>query len=139
MKRRLHLIALTLFVITLFYDVVVWGALPRLPEVGASIVDSARREAPLASTYIAIGSGLDGAVPALQAFGEQRLTSAFGDGFERIRGDATVAMDLIFNRTWNSEHRWLKTMYWAAPFLLLLSLVLWVRRPKPVRVFGARR
>ena len=139
MKHRLYLVALGLFVITLFYDVVVWGALPRLPEVGASIAASARREAPLATTYIAIGGGIDAAVPALQAFGEQRLTTAFGEGFERIRGDATVAMDLIFRRTWNTQHRWLKTMYWAPPVLLLLSIVLWLRRSRQVRVFGVRR
>ena len=139
MKRRLHLIALSLFVLSLFYDLVVWGALPQLPEVGASIVSSARREAPLATTYITLGRGLDAAVPSLQAFGTQRLDDAFGAGFERIRGDATVAMDLIFHTTWNTQHRWLKTMYWAAPVLLLLTLVSWVRRPQPVRTFGKRR
>ncbi|GAA0722896.1 hypothetical protein [Dokdonella soli] len=139
MKRRLHLIALVLFVLSLLYDIVVWGALPALPEVGASIADSARREAPLATTYIALGSGLDGAVPLLQSFGEKRLSDAFGESFARIRGDSTVAMDLIFNTTWNLQHRWLKTMYWAAPFFLVLAVILWTRRPKQVRVFGRRR
>lgn len=138
MQRRLHLIAMILFVVALLYDIVVWGAVPALPEVGASIADSARREAPLANTYIALGSRIDAAIPALQAFGVQRLTDAFGEGFPRIREDATVAMDLIFDTTWNHQHRWIKTMYWAAPFLLLLTIVLWVRRPKPVRVIGRR-
>jgi hypothetical protein len=139
MKRRLYLVALALFVLTLLYDFVVWGALPLLPDVGPSIVASARREAPLATTYIAIGSRIDAIFPALQAFGAKRLGDAFGEGFERIRGDSTVAMDLIFNTTWNAEQRWLRTLYWAAPVFLLASLILWVRRPRPVRVFGARR
>lgn len=138
MKRRLYMIALALFVVSLLYDLVVWGSLPLLPEVGASIVDSAGREAPIATTFIALGSHLDAAMPALQAFGQQRLTAAIGEGFERIRGDSTVAMDLIFNTTWNAQHRWLKTMYWAPLFFLLLTLVFWVRRPKRVRTLGRR-
>jgi hypothetical protein len=139
MKRRLHLIALVLFVLSLLYDIVVWGSLPRLPDVGASIAASARRQAPLAATYIWLGSPVDGALSPLQAFGEKRLTNAFGENFPRIRADASVAMDLVFNQTSNSQSRWIRIMYWAAPIFLLLSLILWGRRPKPVRVFGARR
>ncbi|MEO5624685.1 MAG: hypothetical protein ABIQ70_01595 [Dokdonella sp.] len=138
MKRRLYVIALALFFASLVYDFVVWGSLPLLPEVGTSIVDSAGREAPVATTYIVIGSHIDAAVPALQAFGQRHLTAAIGEGFERIRGDSTVAMDLIFNTTWNAQHRWLKTMYWAPLFFLLLTLVFWARRPKQVRTLGRR-
>jgi len=134
MKNRLHVIALVLFVVCFLYDLVVWGGVSALPDVGPGIADSARREAPLAATYITIGEMLDSAVPALQSFGAARLTDAFGEGFERIRADPTVAMDLIFNTTWNAAHSWIKAMYWAAPVLLLLTLVLWVRRPKTLHV-----
>ena len=139
MKNRLYLIALALFLASLLYDVVVWGAMPHLPEVGTSIVNSSRREAPLATTYIAIGSALDGVFPSAQAFGAERLTEALSEGFTRIHADPGVAMDLIFNTTWNSTHRWLKTMYWAAPFFLLLTVVLWVLRPRKVRILGRKR
>jgi hypothetical protein len=139
MKYRLYLIALALFLVSLLYNLVVWGAMPRLPEVGASIVDSARREAPLATTYIAIGGPLDSALSSAQSFGAQRLTDALGEGFARIHEDPSVAMDLIFNTTWNSAHRWLKTTYWAAPLFLLLTIVLWVLRPRQVRTLGPRR
>jgi len=138
MKRRLYLIALVLFIVCSLYDLVVWGALPAVPDVGAGIVESAWHEAPLASTYIAIGSRIDGALPSLQAFGVSRLTAAFSDGFARIGEDPDVAMDLIFNTTWNAEHRWLKTMYWAPPLLLLVTLLLWSRRPKQVHAIGRR-
>jgi hypothetical protein len=138
MKRRLHLIAIILFFLCFAYDLVVWGALPLLPDVGPSIVQSANREAPMAAAYIGLGRFIDGAVPALQAFGERAMTDAIGAGFERIRGDSTVAMDLIFNTTWNVQHRWLKTAYWAAPFFLLLAVVLWSRRPKQVKTLGRR-
>lgn len=138
MKHRLYLIALFLFLATLVYDLVVWGAVPLLPEVGAAIVESAHREAPLASTYIAIGRVLDGAVPALQTFGADRFTAALGENAARIAEDASIAMDLIFNTTSNNQHRWLKTLFWAAPFFLVLTIVLWVRRPRQVRIVGRR-
>ena len=41
-------------------------------------------------------------------------------------------MDLLFGPSWNATHSWIKTMYWAAPVLLLISLILWVRRPKKI-------
>lgn len=139
MKYRLYLIALALFVVSLLYNFVVWGAMPRLPGVGPSIVDSARREAPLATTYIAIGDRIDGAFVPAQSFGAQRLNDALSEGFPRILEDHTVAMDLIFNTTWNSAHRWLKTAYWATPFFLLLTIVLWMLRPRQVRTLVRRR
>ncbi|MBN8727229.1 MAG: hypothetical protein J0H15_05925 [Xanthomonadales bacterium] len=139
MRRRLHLIALVLFVLTLGYDLVVWGALPRLPGIGAQIAVSARHEAPLATTYIVLGAPLDAALPALQAFGERRLAAAFAEGFAELDEEATAAMDVIFNSTWNAQHRWLKLMYWAPPLLLVLTLLLWSRKPKQVRMFSGRR
>lgn len=139
MKSRLHVIALVLFVLSLLYDVIVWGALPQIPDIGDDIVDSANREAPLAATYVLLGRPIDAAVPALQAFGEERLTDAFSEGFERIRVDSTVAMDLIFNTTWNAEHRWLKTVYWFPPLLLIVTFILWWRRPRKVATLGRRR
>jgi hypothetical protein len=138
MKNRLHLIALVLFVLCFLYDLVVWGSVSALPDVGPSIADSARREAPLAATYITLGETLDSAVPSLQAFGAGRLSGALSEGFERIRADPTVAMDLIFDTTWNASHRWIKTMYWGAPVLLLLTIILWVRRPKTVHMIRRR-
>jgi hypothetical protein len=133
MKVRLYLFALVLFAFCLFYDLVVWGSVRLLPDVGAAIADSARREAPLATAYIAIGGVLDAWVPPLGSFGASVLETAWGEGFARIREDPGVAMDLIFSSRWNVAHGWLKTMYWAAPVLLVVTLILWLRKPKPVR------
>jgi hypothetical protein len=134
MKSYLHVLAIVLFVASLLYNVIVWGGVRALPEVGTALADSAHREAPLAATYIAIGGIVDSAMPSLGAFGSARLTDALGDGFEQIRADPAVAMDVTFGTTWNAMHRWLKTMYWSTPVFLLMALVLWVRRPKQVRV-----
>jgi hypothetical protein len=133
MKVRLYLLALVVFVLCLLYDLVVWGGVRRLPDVGSAIADSARREAPLATTYIAIGSVLDGWVPPLGSFGASILETAWGEGFARIRENPGVAMDLLFHNRWNVAHGWLKTMYWAAPVMLVVTLLLWLRKPKTVR------
>jgi hypothetical protein len=133
MKARLHVFALVLFVFCLLYDLVVWGSVRLLPEVGSAIADSAHREAPLATAYIVVGGVLDGMLPSLGSFGESVLSAAWGEGFARIREDPGVAMDLIFSSRWNVAHGWLKTMYWATPVLLVVTLILWLRKPKPVR------
>lgn len=134
MKYRPHVIAMILFALCFGYDLILWGSVRSIPDVGPGIAESARREAPLATAYITLGEPIDNAVPFLKDYGSERLTSAFGEGFERIRTDPTVAMDLIFDTTWNAAHRWIKTLYWAAPILLLLALVLWARRPRPVHM-----
>lgn len=132
MKSQLHVIAMVLFAICFAYDIVVWGGVTSMPGVGAGIADSAHREAPLAATYIAIGTPLDAAVPSLGDYGTARLTDALSEGFERIRSDPSVAMDLIFSSTWNATHRWIKWMYWGAPIMLLVTTILWFRRPRAI-------
>jgi len=133
MKNRLHVIALVLFAFCLFYDIVVWGSVYALSEVGPGIADSARREAPLATTYIVLGNIVDSWAPPLRDYGSQRLLDGFSEGFERIRADPTVAMDLIFGPSWNATHSWIKTMYWCAPLLFVITVILWMRRPRQVR------
>jgi hypothetical protein len=127
-------IALVLFVSSLLYNVIVWGGVRTLGDVGAAIAESARREAPLAATYIAAGSLIDSAVPSLGEFGGARLASALGDAFERIRANPLVAMELVFGPALNASHTWLRTIYWSTPVLLLIAVITWVRRPKPIRV-----
>lgn len=55
MRRHLHTIALILFVLVFLFDLVLWGAVPGLPDVGTSIERSAHAEAVLASLYLALG------------------------------------------------------------------------------------
>ncbi len=73
MKNQLHVIAIVLFAICFLYDIVVWGGVPTLPGVGTFIADSAHRETPLATTYIAIGTPLDAAMPSLGDYANLRL------------------------------------------------------------------
>lgn len=138
MRKRLHLIVTLLFVVVTVFNLVVWGAAPGLPDVGVAIERSAGNEAPLASTYIALGSYLVGWVPTLDRVGAALLTTAVGETFPRLAEDPSVAMDLILSERYNRTHGWLKFFYWAAPALLVLTILLWVRKPKKVSLIGGR-
>ena len=77
MKFRLHVIAGVLFALCFLYDVVVWGSVYALPDVGTRIADSARREAPLATTYIAVGNMVDSMSPALHGLRQRTSRGCF--------------------------------------------------------------
>ena len=136
MVRRLPIYVYVALALTLLFDLAVWGAAPRLPGAGVGIVASAKREAPLAATYIALGRRLDALVPPLGAFGLAYLEDAFAEGQARIVETPTLAMDLIFREDWNRAHRWLKVGYWLPPLLIAASLVLWWQRSRKVRLIG---
>lgn len=139
MRQRLPWISLLLFVAVLAYDLAVWGAAPALPQGGRAIVQAAAREAPLARTYIALGAPLARRLPAVQQFGARRLGAAYGSALEVLHENPAVAMDLMFHgRSGGSQRRTVVMAYYAAPVLLLLSLVVWLRRPRQVRSFGRR-
>jgi len=137
--RFLHWYFIVLFALVLAFNCVVWGAAARLPdEVGAHLLNSARREGPIVYAYMTVGGALDQALPALDSWGQRRATAALSEGFARIKEDPTVAMDLVFSQTWNPAHATLKLCHWAAPVLAVLSLVFWLRRPTRVNLMRGR-
>jgi hypothetical protein len=136
MKKRMHWWFLLLFVWALAYDLIVWGAAARLPEIGDKLKLSAHRNAWLATMYMAGGDALVAAVPVLEGWGADRAQRALSEGFPRIKDDPNVGMDLIFSQTWNSSHATLKFAYWAAPVLGLITLILFSRRPKKIHMMG---
>jgi hypothetical protein len=138
MRRHLHTIALILFVLVFLFDLVLWGTVPGLPDVGTSIERSAHAEAVLASLYLALGVPLDAAVGALHSLGTGIMTAGLSPGFERILAEPHVAMDLIFSSSFNATHGLIKWLYWAAPVLLVLYVLLWIMRPKQVAFIKKR-
>jgi hypothetical protein len=81
---------------------------------------------------------LVGAVSPLETWGADTFQDAIAEGLPRIHDDPSVAIDLIFTQTWNAKHRTLKIVYWAAPVLAVIALILWVRRPKKISLMGRR-
>lgn len=138
MRKHLHTIALVLFLLVFFFDLVFWGAVPGIDQVGPHIERSAGNEAVLASLYMALGVPLDGFLPALGSFGAQVMTRGLEPAFAQILEAPNLAMDLILNDSFNATHGWIKTLYWAPPVLLVAFLVLWVTRPKTVSLIRKR-
>lgn len=138
MRKHLHTIALILFLFVFFIDLVLWGAVPTLPDVGDHIVRSANTEAVLASLYIALGTPLDAFLPALGNLGAQVMTQGLDGSFAQIVESPNLAMDLIFNASYNSTHGWIRTFYWAAPVMLVVFLILWAVKPKTVSLIRKR-
>lgn len=138
MKRYLHWWVTIVFVLALGYDLVVWGAASQLPDIGPKLELSAQRQALFAHIYMGIGGYLDSAAPFLKDWGTQHAYDALSAGFPRIAEDPHVAMDLIFSETWSPQHSLLKFMYWAAPVLGLVALILWSRRPKTLHLMRGR-
>lgn len=138
MRGYLHIIALVLLGLTLLFDLVLWGAVPDLPEVGPLIARSAHSEAILASTYMALGGYLDAAIQAFHELGMQLMGDALSPGYARIIEDPNVAMDLVLNSNFSRGHGWVKILYWAPPILLVLYAVLFALRPKQVKLIRTR-
>ncbi|WP_440221653.1 hypothetical protein ACQQ2N_11125 [Dokdonella sp. MW10] len=132
MKRRLHVIAMVLFLLVAAFDLVLWGGVPSIPDAGEKIRRSANAEAPVAATYILLGSWVDNTVPSLGRWGTETMTEALGPLLPRIAEEPAVAMDLILNTSQGRLHGWVKTAYWAAPVLLVITALLWWRRPKKI-------
>lgn len=139
MRKHLHNIALVLLVISIFFDLVLWGAVADLEAVGPLIEQSAHNEAFLASMYIGAGGVLDGAISSLGAFGSAVMKDGLSDAFPAMIDAPNLAMDLIFGASYNGTHGWIKLLYWAPPVLFVLYLVLWFFRPKKVILVGRRR
>ncbi len=132
MRRRLHVIAMVVFLLVLGFDLVVWGGVPSIPDVGAKIERSAHAEAPLAATYLFIGGLIADALPSVGHWGAATMTEALGPLLPRIAEEPAVAMDLILNTSQGRLHGWIRTAYWGAPVLLVITALLWWRRPKKI-------
>lgn len=138
MKRHAHWWITLLAVLTVFYDLAVWGALADMAEVGDKLRLSARRQAFLATVYMAGGEVLDRRLPPLRDWGAARVESALAQSLPRIRQDPYVAMDVILGSTQNGAQALLQFCYFAAPITALLALLAWAGRPKKVHLLGRR-
>jgi hypothetical protein len=117
----------------LAYDLAVWGGLASIPRLGDELRHDASLHSPLAATYLAAGGFIvekAGRTDQAREFAIGRFTDlpAPEQTDRRHALDDVLAAQKSFNGL----------AYYGAPFMLLLSLVLHVARPKPIRSFGAR-
>ena len=138
MRKHLHKIALFLFLLAFLVNLMIWGAVPDLPDIGEHMVNSAHAEAILASTYIALGTPLDAVVGLLHGIGTSWMTQATTPMLEQILSEPNLAMDLTLSGSANGALGWVRTFYWAPPILLVIFLILWATKPKVVSLIRKR-
>jgi hypothetical protein len=130
---RAHSWALLILVLALVVDLLAFGGLARVPEIGPICRESASREAPIAWTYMTVGSAA-ATLPGVDAVAEALALNAFGGAFDTIRAQPGAAMDLIETPNYGYVHSLVKACWWGAPVLLLLWIVLFLRRTPDVHL-----
>ncbi|MEO6968738.1 MAG: hypothetical protein ABI132_09865 [Rhodanobacteraceae bacterium] len=134
MRVRAYILFGILSLLCLALDSLTFGALSREPMIGPAIAASARAEAPLAHTYIVLGTPLAGALPALQAIGQSCADTAFGYAYPAIAATPDAAITLLFSESRGATHALFMLFYWGAPVLLVLTIVAWLLRTRPTHL-----
>lgn len=139
MRKYAHLVLVALLLLVVFWQSLFWGGAAALPDMGPIVRRSAMREAPLVSTFIVLGEGVGKLVPSLRELGQGWAERALAPARERLLADPDVAMDFIFSQSMNATQRTATRGVYAAPLLLALAVIAYLRRPRQVRMMGGRR
>lgn len=139
MKWRVYRLAFGIFLVTLAYNAWYWGGAARIPDIGPIIATAAAREAPLVSVYLNLGGQLltwTGQEAAAQASAE----AAFAAARTRILDQPRLVIDTLFEHRYSTAQTVLRGSHWLCPLALVIGLIAWLRRPKPVvtRKLGRR-
>ena len=133
MGKRMRLVFWLLTAIFCGYDFYLWGGLARTPLVGQRLRDEAIFVSPIAATYLFLGRHV---VDTLQrgdesaAFAARRFPTLIPNN--EAEGPPSVGRFLAAQSATGT------LAYYAAPVLLLLSLVLHAMRQKQIRSFGGK-
>jgi hypothetical protein len=113
------------------YNFYLWGGLAITPAVGKPLRDMASLTSPIAATYLFVGRY------AVDTAGVQDKAVAFAaERFPTLAGGDDGDPLLIVSHFLSAQSLGGSILYYGAPILLLLSLVLHVRREKQIRSFG---
>jgi hypothetical protein len=139
MRMRWYALFGTFFLLFLLIDALSFAALARQAGIGADIAAGAEAEAPVAHTYIALGTPLVASSPVLQDVGAAMADAAFGDSYDAIQGRPAAAIDLLFSESHGPVAALFMLSYWGAPLLLLLTLAAWLFRTRETHLIKTVR
>lgn len=139
MRTQRYVLFGIFFLFFLLIDALTFGALTGQPAVGPAIAATAEVEAPIAQTYIALGTPLVSRSPVLQAIGESMAGAAFGDSYAAIAARPGAAMDLLFSESRGPLSALFMLSYWGAPLLLVLTLTAWIFRSRRTHLIKSAR
>ncbi|HET7556985.1 MAG TPA: hypothetical protein VFK08_02795 [Rhodanobacteraceae bacterium] len=139
MRPRWYALFGIFFLLCLLIDALSFGALAREAGVGEAITASADAEAPVARTYIALGTPLVSASPIVQNVGAAMADSAFGDAYPAISARPAAAIDLLFSESRGPLRALFMLIYWGAPVLLMCTLLAYVMRTRQTHLIKSVR
>lgn len=139
MRMRWYALFGIFFLFFLLIDALCFAALARQPAIGADVAAGAEAEAPIAHTYIVLGTPLVASSPVLQNIGEAMAGAAFGDSYEAVHARPAAAIDLLFSESHGPVSALFMLSYWGAPLLLVLTLVAWLFRTRQTHLIKAVR
>ncbi len=126
-----------IFVVSLLSNMVIYGGIPSLPEVGTTLERAVSKQEQILNLYMR-GGQLLLQIPGLQSISHQVLTSALQEGFAEISVDAGNAALILTERSYNRTHSMLHLLRWATPILFLAALIGQFFRPRQIHSLGAR-
>ena len=115
------------------YDIYLWGGLAITPTIGKQLREQASVNSPLAATYLFLGRHAVGAAGM-----SGRATDYAAREFREEVADTQSAPQLIVARFLAAQSASGRLAYYGAPILLVLSMLLHIRRQKPIRSFGTK-
>jgi hypothetical protein len=115
------------------YDIYLWGGLAITPTIGQQLRERASVQSPIAATYLFVGR------KAVDAAGlSDRAVRYAASEFPKEIADTQSPPQLIVARFLSAQSASGRLAYYGAPILLVLSMLLHVRRQKPIRSFGTK-
>jgi hypothetical protein len=110
-----------------------WGGLALTPVIGQQLRAQAKLQSPLVATYLFLGRL---ALPPLGL--DDRATDRAAERFGPQIADTDSPPETVVTRFVAAQSAGERLDHVGTPLLLLLSLVLHLRRQKPIRSFGVR-
>lgn len=126
------ILAITVFVLDILHNCFTYAALAEHPEMGGAFRNAIKNDSPIVETYIA-GGELLRSLPGLGRLGDATAAAAAQPLLARVKDFPQGADAVFFGEPKSGAHA---RMLWSRrlmPFLLLLAIVLWFRRQKPVQ------
>lgn len=126
-------LAIGALVVDLLFNFFTYAALAEHPEMGSAFRNAIKNDSPIVETYIA-GGKLLRRIPGLSTIGDATAAAAAEPLLPRIKDFPQGADAVFFGEPQGAAHG---RMLWSRqlmPFLLVLAIVLWSRRQKPVHL-----
>lgn len=121
------------FLANLLFNAFSYSALASHREIGDAFRMSIEHNSPFIETYVWLGDLLRG-LPGLSGLGEATANAAAAPLVEKIEAHPRVAAAVFFGEPQSPAHKRMLFGPKLLPFLLLLAVVLWLRRQKPVHL-----